>query len=146
MIFTVALITGLVVGVADGDTLTVLRDDHQQVKVRLADIDAPEKLQAFGNRSKQSLGALCHGKRAVVTAQANDRYGRTVGRVSCAGVDASEAQVRLGMAWVYEQYVKDRSLYKLQDDARAQGRGLWVDADPLAPWEWRRSRRKSAGE
>lgn len=85
---TAAVIVGLVVAIADGDTLTVLNQDFQQVKVRLAEIDAPEKKQPFGSRSRQSLGELCHEKRAQVRVIDVDRYKRIVGRVSCAGVDA----------------------------------------------------------
>ena len=135
-----ALIVGLVVAIADGDTLTVLNEDFQQVKVRLAEIDlgvAPEKKQAFGTRSRQSLGELCHEKRAEVRVIDIDRYKRIVGRVSCAGVDANAAQVRRGMAWVYDRYAKDKTLYRLQDEARSSGRGLWVDRSPVPPWEWR---------
>jgi len=135
---TAALIVGLVVAIADGDTLTVLDEDFQQVKVRLAEIDAPEKKQPFGSRSRQSLGELCHEKRAEVQVTDVDRYRRIVGRVICAGVDANAAQVRRGMAWVYDRYAKDKSLYRLQDEARSAGRGLWADLQPVAPWEWRK--------
>jgi len=133
-----ALVVGLVVAIADGDTLTVLNEDFQQVKVRLAEIDAPEKKQAFGTRSRQSLGELCHEKRVEVRVTEVDRYKRMVGRVSCAGVDANAAQVRRGMAWVYDRYAKDKTLYRLQDEARSSGRGLWVDRNPIAPWDWRK--------
>ena len=133
-----ALIVGLVVAIADGDTLTVLNEDLQQVKIRLAEIAAPEKKQAFGTRSRQSLGELCHEKRAEVRVEDVDRYKRIVGRVTCAGVDANAAQVRRGMAWVYDRYAKDKTLYRLQDEARSAGRGLWIDRNPMAPWDWRR--------
>lgn len=135
------LVVGLVVAIADGDTLTVLNEDFQQVKVRLAEIDAPEKRQGFGARSRQSLGELCHEKQAKVRVVDVDRYKRIVGRVTCAGVDANAAQVRRGMAWVYDRYAKDKSLYRLQDEARGAGRGLWADMNPVAPWEWRRNQR-----
>ncbi len=135
---TAAFIVGLVVAIADGDTLTVLNQDSQQVKVRLAEIDAPERRQPFGTRSRQSLGELCHEKRAEVRVVDVDRYKRVVGRVSCEGVDANAAQVRRGLAWVYDRYAKDENLYRLQDEARSAGRGLWSDRDPVAPWEWRR--------
>lgn len=105
---TAAFIVGLVIAISDGDTLTVLSDDRQQVKVRLAEIDAPEKQQAFGTRSRQSLGELCHEKHAEVRVVDVDRYGRTVGRVACDGTDANEAQVRRGMAWVYDRYAQAR--------------------------------------
>ena len=138
---TAVLIVGLVVAIADGDTLTVLNEDFQQVKVRLAEIDAPEKKQAFGTRSRQSLGELCQEERAEVRVTDVDRYKRIVGRVSCAGVDANAAQVRRGMAWVYDHYAKDRTLYRLQDEARSAGRGLWRDPHAISPWTWRSGQR-----
>ncbi len=132
--------TGLVVSVPDGDTLTVLVG-KQQVKVRLAEIDAPELRQAFGNRSKQSLAELCFQERAKIQQIARDRYGRSVGKVECRTVDAAAHQVATGMAWVYERYApKDSKLYGLQDEARAARRGLWADNEPVPPWEWRNAK------
>lgn len=128
-----------VVGVSDGDTITALCAGNEQVKVRLAEIDAPEKDQPFGTRSKQVLSDLCFGRAAEVVPQTTDRYGRTVARVRCDGQDASEQLVRSGMAWVFDRYVKDRSLYPLQDEAREARRGLWGDFGPVPPWEWRRT-------
>ena len=129
--------TGRVVGIMDGDTIRVLTDDREQVKVRLVEIDAPEKKQAFGNRSKQTLSDYCFNRVATLTDKGRDRYGRTLARVNCNGVDVNAEMVRVGMAWVYDKYVTDRSLYALQDDARVARRGLWVDPDPMPPWEWR---------
>ena len=99
---------------------------------------APEKRQPFGTRSRQSLAALCHETRAEVRVVDVDRYKRIVGRVHCGGVDANAAQVRRGMAWVYERYATDAALPELQDEARAAKRGLWVDPAPVPPWEWRK--------
>jgi len=131
--------TGVVVGVHDGDTLTVLVG-KQQVKVRLAEIDAPELRQAFGNRSRQSLADLCFQQSAKVEQIARDRYGRSVGKVECAGMDASAHQIATGMAWVFDRYSKPTSpLYRLQDGAKAAKRGLWADSEPVPPWEWRRA-------
>lgn len=127
----------IVIGISDGDTLTVLHK-HESVKIRLAEIDAPEKAQPFGTKSKQALSDLCFDKLAEVIPQTKDRYGRTVARVKCDGHDASEQQVRSGMAWVFDRYVTDRSLYQLQDEARNNGIGLWVDTNPIPPWEWRK--------
>ena len=130
----------LVIGITDGDTLTARCETlagMENMKVRLAEIDAPEKAQAFGNRSKQHLSDICFKKSATVVAKSRDRNGRTVARVACAGVDASEEQVHAGMAWVYDKYVTDRALYVVQDQARAARRGLWSDAAPVEPWEWR---------
>ena len=127
----------LVVGITDGDTIKVLKDDKEQIKVRLVEIDAPEKKQAFGNRSKETLSDYCFNKVATLTEKGKDRYGRTLARVNCNGVDVNAEMVRVGMAWVYDKYVTDRSLYALQDAARAARRGLWADPDPMPPWEWR---------
>ncbi|WP_454436108.1 thermonuclease family protein [Thauera mechernichensis] len=133
-----ALVVGLVVAIADGDTLTLVNEDFRQIKVRLAEIDAPKMRQAFGARSRQSLAEVCYKKRAVVRGFDVDRYQRVVGRVKCDGKDANAAQVRRGMAWVYDQYAKDKTLYRLQDEARSAGRGLWADQHHVAPWDWRR--------
>ena len=122
----------------DGDTLTLLVD-NQRVRVRLAEIDAPEKGQPFGTRSRKSLSAMCAGKVAEVDSRERDKYGRIVGRVTCDGKDTSVEQVRAGMAWVYDYYTRDQSLYRLQDEARAERRGLWADKLPVPPWEWRRA-------
>ena len=118
--------------------------DQQQIKVRLVEIDAPEKGQAFGNKSKQSLSALCLNKTAKLDDKGKDRYGRTLARVYCDDVDANVEQVRRGMAWAYDRYVTDRGLYLIQDEAKAAKRGLWADTEPMPPWEWRR-RREAAG-
>ena len=129
--------TGRVVNVADGDTITVLRD-RTQVKVRFLEIDAPEKAQAFGTKSKESLSEMCFGKTAELADKGKDRYGRTLARVTCDGVDANAEQVRRGMAWVYDRYVTDKTLYAVQEEAKADRRGLWQDDKPVPLWEWRR--------
>lgn len=128
-----------VVAIADGDTLTVLLD-QRQVKIRLANIDAPEKAQPFGQRSKESLSELCFRKDASYQVQDIDRYGRTVAVVTCAGIEANKAQVERGMAWVYPKYNKDPSLPDMQEAARAAGAGLWRDPAPIPPWDFRRSK------
>lgn len=130
-----------VVGVSDGDTITAMCQDNERLKIRLAEIDAPEKAQPFGMRAKQSLSDLCFGKQVEITKQARDRYGRTVARIQCEGTDANAEQVRRGMAWVYDKYVKDRSLYQLQDQAKTAHVGLWSDNSPTPPWAWRKARR-----
>jgi endonuclease YncB( thermonuclease family) len=127
---------GMVVKVSDGDTLTLLVE-RKQIKVRLIEIDAPESKQAFGERSRKSLGEMCAGQQAAVRYSNRDRYGRVLGRVQCQGTDANAEQVRRGMAWVYDRYVTDRSLYALQSDARTAHLGLWADKTPTAPWVWR---------
>ena len=133
-------IVGKVVRVSDGDTLTLLVE-RTQVKVRLVEIDAPESKQAFGERSRKSLGDMCAGQQATVRYTSRDKYGRVLGRVECQGLDANSEQIRRGMAWVYDRYVTDRSLYALQNEARAGHLGLWADKRPTAPWDWRKQRK-----
>ena len=137
----VAAFLATVIGISDGDTLTVLNETKQQVKIRLAEIDAPEARQPFGTKSKQSLSELCFGKQAQIKSRVKDRYGRTVARVTCDGVDANAEQVNRGMAWVYRKYAKDHNLYVLQHNAKVAKRGLWGDVGPKPPWEWRKSTR-----
>ena len=133
--------TGKVVGVADGDSITVLRD-REQVKVRLVDIDAPEKAQPFGNRSRQALDALVHGKEVLVVERGKDRYQRVLGRVYRGDLDVNAEMVREGMAWVFRQHSKDATLLKIEAEAKEQQRGLWRDPDTVPPWEWRKDRRR----
>jgi endonuclease YncB( thermonuclease family) len=139
-----AELVGRVVVIQDGDTLTV-QVSRKQIKVRLTEIDAPERKQAFGTRSRQSLADLCAGKEARIADQGKDRYGRTLDRVYCADVDANAEQVRRGMAWVFDRYVTDRGLYPIQEEARAARRGLWHDQNPVPPWEWRAAGRGGRG-
>lgn len=131
----------LVVAVTDGDTIKVRCGEpgkYDQITIRISAIDAPEKRQAFGQRAKQSLSDLCFKVDAKVTPKTKDRYGRTVADVECRGEDVGQHQVRSGMAWVYERYAAGyESLYPLQDSAKASRMGLWSDANPEPPWEWR---------
>lgn len=129
--------TGKVIGIADGDTLTVLADTTQH-KIRLAEIDAPEKKQAFGERAKLSLSALCFDQRASVSKGKADRYGRTVARVRCQGIDASLHQVQQGLAWAYTAYLTDPDIAIAEQAARDSGTGLWVDTKPTPPWLYRK--------
>jgi len=139
-------ITGRVVGVADGDTITVLDADKVQHKIRLAGIDAPEKKQAFGNRAKESLSELTFDKTVNVETSKRDRYGRQIGKVLVNGRDVNLVQVERGMGWFYRKYqgeqsISDRRLYEAAEDAAKAGkRGLWRDADPVPPWEFRRNK------
>lgn len=129
-----------VIGVSDGDTLTVL-SKGRPVKVRLANIDAPEKQQSFGARSKQSLSELCFGRDATLDGAKRDRYGRTVAVVHCDAVNANVAQVRMGMAWVYTQYNHDAALPAIETMARLSRLGLWAERSPRAPWLFRKERK-----
>lgn len=139
-------IEGRVVGVADGDTITVLYDTHTQHTIRLAGIDAPEKRQAFGNVSKQSLADMVAGQSVAVEWVKVDKYKRKVGKVLLNGVDCNLVQIQRGLAWHYKKYQDEQppsdqqSYAEAEDAARAAQVGLWRDVDPMAPWEFRHKR------
>ena len=141
-----AELTGLVVGVSDGDTITVLTVDKTSYKIRLAGIDAPESRQAFGQASKQHLSALVYKKLVTVLWDKKDRYGRTIGKVMVDGTDACLEQIKASLAWHYKRYAseqpaQDRADYAAAED-RAKGEriGLWADAQPTAPWDRRQEK------
>lgn len=138
-----AVLDGKVVHVADGDSIVVLAD-KVQYKVRLGAIDAPERFQAYGKRSKQSLAALIAGRNVRVQYDKLDRYGRIVGKVLLQNQDVGLEQVKRGMAWFYRHYqheltTQDRSAYDATENkARRERRGLWAAARPTPPWIYRR--------
>ena len=131
------MLEGRVIGVHDGDTVTLLISGNHQIKVRLAQIDAPELDQAFGQQSKRSLSAIVFNKTIKVEKETTDKYGRTVGTLLVDGLDANKEQVKLGMAWVYRKYLHDQSLMSLEETARQSKVGLWTDGNPMAPWDYR---------
>lgn len=139
---------GRVVGVADGDTVTVLDASNTQWKIRLMGIDAPEKKMPFGQKSKQYLSDLVFNKQVIVDYSKKDRYGRTVGKILVDGIDANLEQVKAGMAWHYKQYQReqseeDRLAYsEAEDEARNARRGLWQEIEPTPPWEYRKVARE----
>ena len=138
---------GRVVGVSDGDTITILDSDRRQHEVRLAGIDAPEKSQAFGQASKTSLSEQAFGRDVVVVWDKQDRYGRIIGKILVNQQDVCLQQIRRGMAWHYKQYQKDQALIdrseysEAEAIARASHVGLWRDKDPTPPWEWRHKKK-----
>lgn len=133
-----------VVKIADGDTLTALDANLQQVKCRLYGIDAPEKKQAFGQASKLSLAELSFGRTALIDIVGRDRYGRAICRVAVAGVDINKEQIARGMAWMYRDYAKDASYSDAETAAQARRIGIWRDARPVPPWAFRRAGRQRA--
>jgi endonuclease YncB( thermonuclease family) len=140
-------LTGKVVSVADGDTITVLDASNTQHKIRLSGIDAPEKRQAFGTVSKQYLANMVFNKSVIVSWQNNDRYGRILGKVLVDDVDVNLEQIKAGIAWFYRQYQKQQPIQDQADyataeqEAKANRLGLWIDEDPIAPWNFRRAKR-----
>jgi endonuclease YncB( thermonuclease family) len=137
-------ISGLVVGVADGDTITVLDDTNTQYKIRLMGIDAPEKKQAFGNVAKKTLSDFVYKKEVTVEYNKTDRYQRLIGKVMIDNIDVNLVMVSQGLAWHYvkyqnEQTLEDRTLYAQAElDSRLLKRGLWFDKEQVAPWEFRK--------
>ena len=133
-------LSGTVVRIADGDTLTLLDASNTQHKIRLHGIDTPERGQPYGNAAREALERLVAGKRIDVNIQDTDRYGRTVGTVYRNGQNVNLIMVQDGWAWWYERYARnDRQLSRAQRDAKAARRGLWQDSNPVPPWEWRRN-------
>lgn len=130
---------GKVVAVTDGDTIVVLHEGIRQ-RIRLVEIDAPEKHQPFGRTATQSLSDLCLDKTATLLEKGKDRYGRTLARVRCDGQDANAEQVRQGMAWAYTKYLTDPTIKVLEAEAMAAKVGLWIDPYPIPPWDWRKAR------
>ena len=127
------------VRVIDGDTLLVWRESGQRpVKVRLADIDAPEHDQAFGEISRRSLIDLVSGKAVRIDPVAVDHFGRLVARVFVGEISVNAYQIERGMAWEYSLYHRNQRYVQLQEDARRSGAGLWAEPSPLPPSEWRR--------
>jgi endonuclease YncB( thermonuclease family) len=143
-----ATLSGRVVAIADGDTITILDSSNTQYKIRLAGIDAPEKKQPFGNVSKKSLSDMVYGKQVSVDYNKQDRYGRTVGKVIVDGVDANLQQVKRGLAWFYKKYqneqpLEDRLDYlHAQQDAEQSKVGLWTEPSPIPPRDFRKSKKQ----
>lgn len=135
--------TAKVVGVTDGDTVTVLDAGHRQRKVRLAGIDAPERKQPYGQRSKQYLSDLVFGKEVLVDCGKTDRYRREICVVFVNGKDVNLAQVEAGMAWWYRKYAKEQTAQQrgnyeaTETRAKAMRIGLWAGSQAVPPWEWR---------
>ncbi len=131
---------GKVIRVLDGDTIEVLQG-KKPVRIRLANIDAPEKTQAFGRWSTNQLKGLVAAQPVTVTYTQTDRYGRIIGNVfTTNGTEASRFMVQSGGAWVYERYNTDKALPALQREAQKQKHGLWADSQPMPPWEWRHNK------
>ena len=129
------------VKIADGDSLTALSPSLQQLKCRLYGIDAPEKKQAFGQASKLSLAQLSFGRTAHIDIVGRDRYGRSLCRIAVAGVDVNKEQLVRGMAWMYRRYAKDRSYSDAESKAQSRRVGIWHEARPVPPWDFRKAGR-----
>jgi endonuclease YncB( thermonuclease family) len=138
------IITGRIVAVHDGDTVTLVDRNNLQHRIRLSQIDAPEighgksnPGQPFGRASKQSLSDLVYGREVRADCETKDKYGRLVCAIWIGQMDVNLEQVRRGMAWVYRKYARETSYYQAEEEARRTGRGLWGHTDAIPPWEWR---------
>lgn len=135
-------ITAKVVGVKDGDTFVVLHE-KKEIVVRLEHIDAPEKNQPFGSRAKQFASDFCFGKTVLVSGNGKkDRNDRWIGEIFYNNQNLNKELVRNGLAWHYKRYSKSANYADLETAARKKKIGLWRDKDPVAPWNWRKSKRK----
>jgi endonuclease YncB( thermonuclease family) len=140
------IIPGKVVGITDGDTLTLLDEKQTQYRIRVSGIDTPERGQTFGHVASENLAKLAFGQLAAADCQKLDRYGRWVCVVRVNGMDVGLSQIKAGLAWHYKKYANeqtpmDRELYaKAEQEAKAAGIGLWKDMDPTPPWDWRKRR------
>lgn len=126
--------------VYDGDTVK-LRNLDGEVKLRLADIDAPERNKAYGKKARRTLIKLCLGSNIIVAAEitGTDKYNRSLGRLHCNHIDTSIYLAEHGLAWHYAQYSSDVSIYNAALKARQQKRGLWKNKNPMPPWAWRQN-------
>jgi endonuclease YncB( thermonuclease family) len=138
-------IIGRIVSISDGDTVKLLDADNNLVKIRLAEIDAPEKKQPYGMKAKQELSSLCFNRNARAVVKAHDKYRRTVARLYCDGQDVDRIMLERGAVWVYRQYLTDQSLLEVEMRARAAHVGLWsLQPDQITPpWDWRKAHKHS---
>lgn len=134
-------LTGKVVSVADGDTFTLLTNNNERVKIRLYAIDAPERGQDFGTKSREFLNDLCYGKMVTIEKKDTDQYGRTLGIAFADGVNLNEEMVRNGLAWYYSHYANDPKLEALEQSARRQRLNIWSMKNPVHPHEFRKNKK-----
>ena len=134
-----------VIGIADGDTFTVLTTANQQMRIRLYGIDSPEKAQDFGTVARQKLSDLIYGQMVRIDKKDVDRYGRTVAIVyNNKGLNINEEMLRSGLAWHYKEYDQNPAWDDLMLDAQHDKLGLWAQPDPTPPWSWRKEKREAA--
>lgn len=131
-------ITGKVISISDGDTITIMDSSKTQHKIRLEHIDTPEKKQAFGTKAKQYLSSMIFGKNVKVEIKEKDRYGRYIGTVFLEKKNINLEMIKAGLAWHYKKYSKDKTFAAAEALARKKKTGLWNDKKPIPPWEFRR--------
>lgn len=143
--FQQEVIRGKVVRIIDGDSIVVLVNENEQLKVRLEGIDCPEKRQDFGQRATRATAELCFGKEVVIQKTGVDRYRRTLGYVYAGDVCINKELLRRGLAWHFKKYNQEPELAGLEITARHEKVGLWSQPNPVPPWEFRKQK-KSGGK
>lgn len=147
LFFNIALnaqstITGKVVAITDGDTFKLLTKDSTLIRVRVANIDCPERKQPFSNRAKQFTSNAIFNKYVKVEEFKKDRYGRSIAYVYYDSKNLSKELLKAGFAWHYVKYSNDKTLQKLEEIAKSNKKGLWLDPHAIAPWDWRSNKKK----
>ena len=142
LLLSAQIMKGKAVKITDGDTFTLLVNDHEQVRIRIDGIDAPEKGQAFGNRAKEYLSGMIWGEMLTVCVTKTDRYGRSIGKVSTPSIeDVGLEMIKAGYAWQYSDYNKEQSYEEAEKLARKNRNGLWLDKNPIRPQDFRKARK-----
>ena len=142
LLLSAQILKGKAVKITDGDTFTLLVDGHEQVKIRIDGIDAPDKGQAFGNRAKEYLSGMIWGEELTVRVMKTDKYGRSIGKVSTPSVvDVGLEMIKAGYAWQYREYNKEKSYEDAEILARRNRNGLWLDKNPIKPQDFRKVRK-----
>jgi len=142
-LFIVAQITGKVIGITDGDTFKLLKNNNTQIKVRLYGIDCPESGQPYSSVCKKYLSDLIFGKQVSLKDMGLDIYSRTLAIVYVDTINVNENMLTAGIAWHFKRYDNNPHWADLEKNARSERRGLWQDDNPIPPWEWRRNRQKN---
>lgn len=135
------IITGKVISVTDGDTVKILDSNNETYKIRLNDIDAPEKKQAYGTKSKENLANYIAGKTVKVEYDKLDKYKRILGTIYFEDKNINEHQIKDGYAWVYRKYSKNNEYINLERISKNEKKGLWKDENPIEPWEYRKMKK-----
>lgn len=142
LLLSAQILKGKAVKIADGDTFTLLVNGHDQVKIRIDGIDAPEKGQAFGNRAKEYLSGMIWGEDLTVSVTKKDRYGRSIGKVSTSSItDVGLEMIKAGFAWQYRDYNNEKAYAEAESLARQNRKGLWFDNNPMSPQDFRKEKR-----
>jgi len=138
------LFTGKVIGIKDGDTVEILDSNNKKTTLRLAEVDCPERKQAFGTRAKQFTSDQVYLRTINYSVTNKDRYGRSVAKIYYGTKYLSAEIIKYGMGWHYKKHSKSKELARLEQQARAKRVGLWIDPNPINPADWRKAKRNAS--